>query len=76
LNASLFFFLHCVSNYIILGRQVMRKTAKELLRAHLSKLGKRGGVARATKYDAATLSKWARKGGRPPKKGKGKADGR
>jgi len=29
-----------------------------------------GGKARAAKYDKATLSKWARKGGRPPKKGK------
>ena len=45
----------------------MKHTADELLRAHLSKLGKRGGKARAAKYDKATLSKWASKGGRPRK---------
>jgi hypothetical protein len=34
-------------------------------------LARRGGKARAAKYDKATLSKWAKLGGRPPKKGKG-----
>jgi len=29
-----------------------------------------GGKARAAKHNKATLSKWARKGGRPPKDGK------
>jgi len=33
-------------------------------------MGSRGGKARAAKYDKATLQKWARKGGRPPKKDK------
>jgi general stress protein YciG len=47
----------------------MGKTAKELLRAYLSKLGKRGGKARAKKYDKKTLSTWAKKGGRPRKGG-------
>jgi hypothetical protein len=42
------------------------------LREHLAKLGSKGGKARAKKYDAKTLSKWAKKGGRPPKKGKTK----
>jgi len=64
-----------MSDYIILGRQVMRKTAKELLRAHLSTLGKRGGVARAKKYDKKTLSKWAKLGGRPKKFRKGRSNG-
>jgi len=37
-------------------------------------MGKKGGKARARKYDKATLSKWAKKGGRPPKKGKRNAN--
>jgi hypothetical protein len=45
------------------------KNEKDIIRRHFSKLGKKGGIkggkARAEKYDAATLSKWARKGGRP-----------
>jgi hypothetical protein len=45
----------------------MKPTAEELLRAHLSKLGKKGGQARAGKYDKATLRKWASMGGRPRK---------
>lgn len=28
-------------------------------------LGRKGGKARAAKYDKATLSKWAKRGGRP-----------
>jgi hypothetical protein len=45
----------------------MKITAKlkgELMR-HMGSLG---GKARAAKYDKATLSKWAKKGGRPRKK--------
>jgi general stress protein YciG len=38
------------------------------IREYLSKIGKRGGTARAAKFDKATLSTWAKKGGRPPKK--------
>jgi len=34
---------------------------------YLASLGRKGGKARARKYDKATLSKWARKGGRPRK---------
>lgn len=30
-------------------------------------LGRKGGQARAAKYDKATLSKWAKRGGRPKK---------
>lgn len=31
---------------------------------------RKGGKARARRYDKATLSKFAKKGGRPPEKGK------
>jgi hypothetical protein len=38
---------------------------------YMRQISRLGGKARAQKYDKATLSKWARKGGRPPKaKGK------
>lgn len=52
----------------------MTKGLDKMLRDHLAKLGRKGGKARAAKYDKATLSKWARKGGRPPKKGKRDGD--
>jgi general stress protein YciG len=39
-----------------------------MLREYLAKLGRKGGNARAAKYDRATLSKWAKKGGRPRSK--------
>lgn len=45
----------------------MKITAKlkgELMR----QMGSLGGKARAKKYSKATLSKWAKKGGRPRKK--------
>ncbi len=41
-----------------------------MIREYLAKIGREGGKARARKYDKATLRKWARLGGRPPKKGK------
>lgn len=40
-----------------------------MIREYLAKMGRKGGNARAAKYDKATLSRWARLGGRPPKKG-------
>jgi hypothetical protein len=46
----------------------MTKGLDKMLREYLAKLGRKGGNARAAKYDRATLSKWAKKGGRPPKK--------
>jgi len=52
----------------------MRKDADKLIRDYLTKIGRRGGKARAAKYKKATLSKWAKLGGRPPKKGKHDAD--
>jgi hypothetical protein len=48
----------------------MTKELAKALREHLAKLGRKGGKARAAKYGKATLSKWAKKGGRPPKEGK------
>ena len=45
---------------------------EEIIREFLRRAGSKGGKARATKYDKATLSKWAKKGGRPPKKGNNK----
>jgi hypothetical protein len=50
----------------------MKHEIGKALAAHLAKLGRKGGKARAAKYDQATLSKWAKKGGRPPKKDKAK----
>jgi hypothetical protein len=41
-----------------------------MIREYLAKLGRKGGKARAAKYDKTTLSRWAKLGGRPPKKGK------
>jgi len=42
----------------------------DTIREYLKKIARKGGKARAAKYDKATLSKWAKKGGRP--KGSGK----
>jgi general stress protein YciG len=39
------------------------------IREYLRRIARKGGKARAAKYDKATLSEWAKKGGRPPKKG-------
>jgi hypothetical protein len=43
-----------------------------MIREYLANIGRKGGKARAAKYDKATLSKWAKKGGRPPKTGDSK----
>ena len=40
-----------------------------MIREYLATIGRRGGKVRAAKYDKKILSKWAKKGGRPPKKG-------
>ena len=47
------------------------KSKQDVIREYLSQLGKKGGKSRAEKYDKATLSKWAKRGGRPRKE-KGK----
>ena len=46
----------------------MRRETEDVIREYLAKIGRKGGKARAAKYDKATLSKWAKLGGRPPKK--------
>jgi hypothetical protein len=46
----------------------MTREADKMIQEYLAKIGRRGGKARAAKYDKATLSKWAKLGGRPPKK--------
>ena len=45
-----------------------KPTSHDVISAYLKKLGSKGGKARAAKYDKETLSNWAKKGGRPPKK--------
>jgi general stress protein YciG len=50
----------------------MKNDQDKIIREFLTKVGRKGGKARAAKYDKATLSKWAKKGGRPPKKGEPK----
>lgn len=40
----------------------------------ITEFARLGGKARAKKYDKATLRKWAKKGGRPPKERKASDD--
>ena len=49
----------------------MKKAQLDLIREYLRKIARKGGNARAAKYDKATLSKWAKKGGRPTKAKRG-----
>jgi general stress protein YciG len=50
----------------------MAKDKDKLIREYLVAIGRKGGKARAKKHDKATLSKWAKKGGRPTTKGDAK----
>jgi hypothetical protein len=50
----------------------MDNNKDEIIREFLKRAGSKGGKARAKRYDKATLSKWAKKGGRP--KGSGKKE--
>jgi hypothetical protein len=50
----------------------MSKDADTIIREFLARAGSKGGKMRAKKYDKSTLSKWAKKGGRP--KGSGKKE--
>jgi len=43
----------------------MARDEEKIIREFLKQIGRKGGKARAKKYDKATLSKWAKKGGRP-----------
>jgi len=49
----------------------MPKETDKIIREFLAEIGRKGGKTRAKKYDKATLSKWAKKGGRPPKRKEG-----
>ena len=42
------------------------------VRDYLARIGSKGGKARAARHDKATLTKWAKLGGRPLKKETGK----
>jgi general stress protein YciG len=42
------------------------KKENDKIREYLASIGRKGGKARAAKHDKATLSKWGKKGGRPP----------
>lgn len=55
---------HNVKYYLI----DMAQKKDDLLKQAASLLGKKGGRARAAKYDKKTLTKWAKRGGRPRKK--------
>jgi general stress protein YciG len=48
------------------------KKLDDAVKQYLAEMASKGGKARAAKYDKKTLSQWAKKGGRPPKKGKAK----
>jgi len=50
----------------------MKKGGNTTIREYLAKIGRKGGKARAAKYEKATLREWAKLGGRPPKQRKGK----
>jgi len=43
----------------------MNNDVDKIIREFLTRAGRKGGKARAAKYDKSTLSKWAKKGGRP-----------
>jgi len=45
----------------------MKKEKNDAISKYLAGIGSKGGKARARKHDAATLSKWAKLGGRPKK---------
>jgi general stress protein YciG len=47
----------------------MSTDEQNAVKKYLKRIARKGGKARAAKYDKATLSKWGKKGGRPPKKG-------
>jgi hypothetical protein len=54
----------------ILAAKFMPQNKDKIIREFLRRAGSKGGKARAAKYDKATLSKWARKGGRPKRNDK------
>ena len=71
---------HSLSAFLNLGARIcfcqiaVRSCAckKDIISQYLAKLGRKGGKARAARHDKATLSKWAKLGGRPRKEQKKK----
>jgi hypothetical protein len=45
----------------------MATGTRAAIRGYLARIGSKGGKARAAKHSKATLSRWAKLGGRPPK---------
>jgi len=45
-----------------------KRVTAEMMKLVQTELASKGGKARAEKYDSATLSEWAKLGGRPKKK--------
>lgn len=45
----------------------MPNDADKIIREFMARAGSKGGKARAKNHSKATLSKWAKKGGRPRK---------
>jgi len=58
--------LQCKYYYLSMGLKITPEVRK-----FYKKLASEGGKARARKYDHATLSEWARRGGRPKKAANG-----
>lgn len=48
--------------------------ANDPVHEYLAHIGRKGGQSRAKKYDKATLTKWAKLGGRPRKEKKEVSD--
>jgi hypothetical protein len=69
-DAPFHWLTNLAAKYIII--LVMKNGSQEIIRGYLASIGSKGGKVRASKYDKATLSKWAKKGGRPLKKGESK----
>ena len=51
----------------------MRNHEAKIIHEYVVAIGRKGGKARAAKYDRSTLSKWAKLGGRPKGSGKRKS---
>ena len=63
----LFTLTTCQPSILINLAAKFMKDEKDAIKQYLAKIGSKGGRARAAKHDKATLSKWAKKGGRPRK---------
>jgi hypothetical protein len=46
----------------------MAKQVDKTISEYLATIGRKGGKIRAARHSKASLSKWAKLGGRPPKK--------